>query len=163
MGHQVAEGSTVADDQRRGCDVFMWASCQTVMTITTPLPETVNYLRKVLQHRGWFNINMTSYQYRNSHCGDKMILRPRYLQNGGMTLRMLAILKKLSRLWPNFFTITSSLIHVMKTVIMIVGLRKKCPATVMTMMYFIQSDDNWYVYWVKSSNESEVRVSISMS
>ena len=32
---------------------------------------------------------MTSYQYRKSHCGDKMILRPSYLHNGisytGMT------------------------------------------------------------------------------
>ena len=31
---------------------------------------------------GWFNIKMTSYQYRKSHCGDKTILRPSYLQNG---------------------------------------------------------------------------------
>ena len=31
---------------------------------------------------GWFNINMTSYQYRKSHCGDKTILRPSYLHNG---------------------------------------------------------------------------------
>ena len=25
---------------------------------------------------GWFNINMSSYQHRKSHCGDKTILRP---------------------------------------------------------------------------------------
>ena len=31
---------------------------------------------------GWFNINMSSYQYRKSHCGDKTILRPSYLHNG---------------------------------------------------------------------------------
>ena len=31
---------------------------------------------------GWFNIKMTSYQYRKSHCGDKTILRPSYLHNG---------------------------------------------------------------------------------
>ena len=31
---------------------------------------------------GWFNIKMSSYQYRKSHCGDKMILRPSYLHNG---------------------------------------------------------------------------------
>ena len=31
---------------------------------------------------GWFNIKMTSYQYRKSHCGDKKILRPSYLHNG---------------------------------------------------------------------------------
>ena len=30
----------------------------------------------------WFNIKMTSYQYRISHCGDKTILRPSYLHNG---------------------------------------------------------------------------------
>ena len=30
----------------------------------------------------WFNINMSSYQYRKSHCGDKTILRPSYLHNG---------------------------------------------------------------------------------
>ena len=29
-----------------------------------------------------FNIKMTSYQYRKSHCGDKMILWPSYLHNG---------------------------------------------------------------------------------
>ena len=30
----------------------------------------------------WFNIKMTSYQYRKSYCGDKTILRPSYLHNG---------------------------------------------------------------------------------
>ena len=30
---------------------------------------------------GWFNKKMSSYQYRISHCGDKMILRPSYLHN----------------------------------------------------------------------------------
>ena len=30
----------------------------------------------------WFNIKMTSYQYRKSHCGDKTILRSSYLHNG---------------------------------------------------------------------------------
>ena len=30
----------------------------------------------------WFNIKMTSYQYRKIHCGDKTILRPSYLHNG---------------------------------------------------------------------------------
>ena len=29
-----------------------------------------------------FNIKMTSYRYRKSHCGDKTILRPSYLHNG---------------------------------------------------------------------------------
>ena len=30
----------------------------------------------------WFNIKISSYQYRKSHCGDEMILRPPYLHNG---------------------------------------------------------------------------------
>ena len=30
----------------------------------------------------WFNIKMTSYQYRKSHSGDETILRPSYLHNG---------------------------------------------------------------------------------
>ena len=29
-----------------------------------------------------FNIKMTSYQYRKSHCGDRTVLRPSYLHNG---------------------------------------------------------------------------------
>ena len=46
------------------------------------------YVRKLGYHwfrwwsGGWFNIKMTSYQYRNSHCGDKTILRSSYLHNG---------------------------------------------------------------------------------
>ena len=31
---------------------------------------------------GWFNIKMPSYQYRNSHCGYKTVVRPSYLCNG---------------------------------------------------------------------------------
>ena len=30
----------------------------------------------------WFNIKMSSYQYRKSHCGYNTILRPSYLHNG---------------------------------------------------------------------------------
>ena len=30
----------------------------------------------------WFNIKMSSYQYRKSHCGDKTILLSSYLHNG---------------------------------------------------------------------------------
>ena len=29
----------------------------------------------------WFNIKMSSYQYRKSHCGDKMVVRSSYLHN----------------------------------------------------------------------------------
>ena len=30
----------------------------------------------------WFNINMMSYRYRKSHCGDKTVVRSSYLHNG---------------------------------------------------------------------------------
>ena len=30
----------------------------------------------------WFNIKMSSYQNRKSHCGDKAVVRSSYLQNG---------------------------------------------------------------------------------
>ena len=30
----------------------------------------------------WFNINMSSYRYRKSHCGDKTVVRSSYLHNG---------------------------------------------------------------------------------
>ena len=30
----------------------------------------------------WFNIKMTSYRYRKSHCGDKTVVRSSYLHNG---------------------------------------------------------------------------------
>ena len=40
------------------------------LRITTPLSSG-----------GWFNINMPSYQYRKSRCGDKTTLRPSYLHN----------------------------------------------------------------------------------
>ena len=30
----------------------------------------------------WFNIKMSSYQYKKSHCGDKTVIRSSYLHNG---------------------------------------------------------------------------------
>ena len=30
----------------------------------------------------WFNIKMSSYQYRKSHCGDKTVVRSSYLHSG---------------------------------------------------------------------------------
>ena len=44
----------------------------------------VEYIRTTIQQspRPWFNIKMSSYQYRKSHYGDKTILRRSYLYNG---------------------------------------------------------------------------------
>ena len=38
-----------------------------------------NYLKRT---GPWFNINMSSYQYRKSHCGYKTVVRSSYLHNG---------------------------------------------------------------------------------
>ena len=57
-----------------------WATSQWVSR-----EYTVTIIRET-QHSvfnwGWFNINISSYQYRKSHCGDKMIFQLSYLHNG---------------------------------------------------------------------------------
>ena len=47
-------------------------------------PRTVRlHVWKMRRKPGpWFNIKMSSYQYRKSYCGDKTILRPSHLHNG---------------------------------------------------------------------------------
>ena len=44
--------------------------------------NTLRYGNALCTTGPWFNINMTSYQYRKSHCGDKMIVKSSYLHNG---------------------------------------------------------------------------------
>ena len=40
----------------------------------------------------WFNIKMSSYQYRKSHCGDKTVIRSSYIHNGiSYTGKMLSL------------------------------------------------------------------------
>ena len=54
----------------------------------------------------WFNIKITSYLYRISHCGDKTILRPSYLHNGiPYTGEMTSLywIKALASLLPTLF------------------------------------------------------------
>ena len=36
----------------------------------------------ILRTGPWFNMKMSSYQYRKSHCGDKTVVRSFYLYNG---------------------------------------------------------------------------------
>ena len=59
--------------------------------ITSHTIEKYNYLSIPwsqlisLNERGpgpWFNIKMSSYQYRKSHCGDKTVVRLSYLHSG---------------------------------------------------------------------------------
>ena len=49
-------------------------------------PATVTHLKircqSILAPQARFNIKMSSYQYRKSHCGDKTVVRSSYLHNG---------------------------------------------------------------------------------
>ena len=63
--------------------------CLLVWTNITILAKDLRYLPKLLwidasYHKAgpWFNIKMSSYQYRKSHCGDKTVVRSSYLHNG---------------------------------------------------------------------------------
>ena len=64
------------------------------------------------QAGGWFNKKMPSYQYRNSHCGDKTILRPSYLHNGisytGKTTSLYWIRPQISSLRPEYSGFSSN-------------------------------------------------------
>ena len=44
--------------------------------------ENWTIMEREHRNRGRFNIKMSSYQYRKSHCGDKMVVRSSYLHNG---------------------------------------------------------------------------------
>ena len=65
--------------------------CKDIQSHITYLLQQLNHVLHVmntLRHGNalwttgpWFNINMTSYQYRKSHCGDKMIVKSSYLHN----------------------------------------------------------------------------------
>ena len=44
--------------------------------------HTFRRVLSVLRTGPWFNIKMSSYQYRKSHCGDKTVVRSSYLHNG---------------------------------------------------------------------------------
>ena len=63
------------------CDVKLTIKSQVI--ITGQIEHDFEYNNAVTENTGpWFNIKMTSYQYRKFHCGDKTILRPSYLHNG---------------------------------------------------------------------------------
>ena len=52
--------------------------CQT----TLQLKRVRIKISTILKQPGpWFNIKMSSYQYRKSHCGDKTVVRSSYLHN----------------------------------------------------------------------------------
>ena len=60
--------------------VSPWIKLIVRSTFTDSRPY--QYAKKLQSSGPRFNIKMTSYQHRKSHCGDKTILRPSYLHNG---------------------------------------------------------------------------------
>ena len=52
-------------------------------SILQTFSEGISYVFIKKKYTGsWFNIKMSSYQYRKSHCGDKTVVRSSYLHNG---------------------------------------------------------------------------------
>ena len=68
------------------CEIFIQRLTWTnhfSLQVWTKLPMTWRKAKGTHKRPGpWFNIKMSSYQYRKSHCGDKTISRPSYLHNG---------------------------------------------------------------------------------
>ena len=64
----------------------LWHSTTLILTLfwlcTTLILASCGILCYCTHSGSWFNIKMSSYQYRKTHCGDKTILRPSYLHNG---------------------------------------------------------------------------------
>ena len=73
--------------------------------------KLTNLLTLLLLRPGpWFNIKMSSYRYRKSHCGDKTVIRPSYLHNGiSYTGKMSSLywIRALS-IWENQVNITAA-------------------------------------------------------
>ena len=64
-------------------DTKIWMISLIIMFAVHPICIKASiYKMASVSPGGWINIKMPSYQYRKSHCEDKMILRPSYLHNG---------------------------------------------------------------------------------
>ena len=74
-GYQESSPSNGCLSQYQGC----W--CPGSLRRQAISSHDIGYVKKA-SPGPWFNIKMTSYQHRKSHCGDKTILRPSYLHNG---------------------------------------------------------------------------------
>ena len=60
-------------------------SLAVILSVLTLQLETLSLAINSLASRRsgpWFNIKMSSYQYRKSHYGDKMVVRSSYIHNG---------------------------------------------------------------------------------
>ena len=72
----------------RLCDVspdlviYRWAEMTDCDWCLTLANKSAVPCQQAKDSGSWFNIKMTSYQYRKSQCGDKTVVRSSYLHNG---------------------------------------------------------------------------------
>ena len=65
-----------------GCLLCVQSTCVICVAITA-LWTMASVIDRITMRPGpWFNIKMSSYQYRKSHCGDKTVVKSSYLHNG---------------------------------------------------------------------------------
>ena len=57
-----------------------WQSCTKLLNPVCS--QMLNAVHHMSSSGPWFNIKMSSYQYRKSHCVDKTVVRSSYLRNG---------------------------------------------------------------------------------
>ena len=65
---------------QRGISIHQLRDITPIGFSTTKNQKVV--LQYVMRPGPWFNIKMSSYRYRKSHCGDKTVVRSSYLHNG---------------------------------------------------------------------------------
>ena len=62
--------------------MFLWLGFLCTTPYNVIVGGAVVHVLYVFRSGPWFNIKMSSYQYRKSHCGDKTVVRSSYLHNG---------------------------------------------------------------------------------
>ena len=118
----------------------------------------------------WFNINMSSYQYKKSHCGDKTILRPSYLHNGisytGKMTSLYWIKAQWSGIGPGFWlaTINQSMLDSVTILWNIYWLPIQCQLSFrkpeLMSIYLTYFDLSSYTANPQSQNASSVWVAV---
>ena len=63
-------------------DASLLPAFRSCFSLTSYIAGSFWVWARLMRSGGRFNIKVLPYQYRNSHCGDKTILRPSYLHNG---------------------------------------------------------------------------------
>ena len=73
---------TLEDKSKCDCNHTTYSLRVAMMVYQHRCSSAFAFIRNVVGTGPWFNIKMSSYQYRKSHCGDKTVVRSSYLHNG---------------------------------------------------------------------------------